>query len=177
MQRGQCLPEVHMLWIDIGDDADLGGELQEGAVGFVGLDHHPLAFANARVGSPVIDDAAGNHRWVEPAAFQQAGDQRGGRRLAVGAGDGDGGARPHQLGQHLGAADDGDAALLGGFEFRIACFHCGRDDESGGAVDIGRVMVFPLPARLGRKCHGGNRELVPDVRFCRLLDGKNLRNP
>ena len=130
-----------MLWVDIGDDAYLGGELQEGAVRLVGLDHHPLAPADTRIGAPVIDDAAGNHGGVEPAAFEQAGDQRCGRGLAVGAGDGDGGAWAHQLGQHLGAADDGDAALLGGFEFRIAGLHRGRDHESGRAVDIGRVVA------------------------------------
>ena len=59
------LPIVHVLGIDIGDDADLGGKLQEGAVGFVGLDHHPLALADAGVGAPVIDDAAGDHGRVE----------------------------------------------------------------------------------------------------------------
>src|SRR4029079_15343680 len=47
----------------------------------------------------------------------------------------------HQLGEHLGAADDGNAALLGGFEFRIAGFHRARDHERGGAVEIGWVMA------------------------------------
>ena len=75
------------------------------------------------------------------AAFEQVGDQRGGGGLAVGAGDGHGGARAHQLGQHLGAADDGKAALLGRFEFRIAGLHRGGDDEMARAVEVGRVVA------------------------------------
>ena len=75
------------------------------------------------------------------AAFEQIGDQRGGGGLAVGAGDRHGGAGAHQLGQHLGAADDGNAALLGRLEFGIAGLHRAGDDEMGRAVDIGGVVA------------------------------------
>src|ERR1700733_2157600 len=52
------LEVVEMLGIDIGDDRNVGGKFQEGAVGFVGLDHHPVAGAQARIGAIGIDDAA-----------------------------------------------------------------------------------------------------------------------
>src|SRR5256885_4261252 len=34
---------IEMLRIDIGDDGDVGRQLQEGAVALVGLHHHPVA--------------------------------------------------------------------------------------------------------------------------------------
>ena len=95
---------VEVLGVDVGDDGDVGGQLQEGAVAFVGLDHHPVALAEPRVGAVGVDDAAVDHGRIEPAGVQQRGDQRGGGGLAVRAGDGDGELQPHQFGQHLGAA-------------------------------------------------------------------------
>ena len=59
------LEVVEMLGVDVGDDADLGRDLDEGAVGFVGLHDHPRAFAAPRVGAPVVDDAAGDDGRVE----------------------------------------------------------------------------------------------------------------
>jgi hypothetical protein len=79
------------------------------------------------------------------------GDQRGGRGLAVGAGDGDGGARAHQLGQHLGAADDRNATLSRGLKFGIAGLNRTRDDEKGSAVDIGGVVTDQAGDALGAK--------------------------
>jgi hypothetical protein len=58
---------VEMLGIDIGDDGDVGRQFQEGAVGFVGLDHHPLALAHAGIGAVGIDDAAIDDGRIEPA--------------------------------------------------------------------------------------------------------------
>ena len=48
--------------------------------------------------------------------------------------------RPHQLGQHLGAADDGDAALLGSLEFGVARLNRAGDHHVGDAVEVGGVM-------------------------------------
>ncbi len=45
------LEMVEMLGIDVGDDRDIGRKLEEGAVRFVGFDHHELARAHARVGA------------------------------------------------------------------------------------------------------------------------------
>ena len=97
---------VEMLGIDVGDDGDVGRQLQEGAVALVGLHHHPLALAHAGIGAVGVDDAAIDDGRIEPAGVEQRRDHRGGRRLAMRAADGDGLAEAHQLGQHLGAAHD-----------------------------------------------------------------------
>ena len=104
LHRVEGLEVIEMLGIDIGDDGDVGRQLQEGAVGFVGLHHHPVAGAEPRVGAVGVDDAAVDHGRIEVAGVEQRRDQRGGRGLAVGAGDGDAAFQPHQFGQHLGAA-------------------------------------------------------------------------
>ena len=98
------LEVIEMLGIDIGDDGDVGRQLEESAVGFVGLDHHPLAGAEPRIGAVGVDDAAVDHGRIEAAGVEQRRHHRGRRGLAVGAGDGDAAFQPHQLGQHLGAA-------------------------------------------------------------------------
>ena len=141
MQRVERRPIIHVLGVDIGDHADLGRELQERTVGLVGLDHHPFALADAGIGAPGIDDAAGDHGGVEIGRLQQIGDQRGGGGLAVGAGDRHGGARAHQLGQHLGAANDGKATLLGRFEFGIAGLDRAGDDEMARAFDVVGIVA------------------------------------
>ena len=80
-----------MIGIGIGHHRDGGGQAQEGAVAFVGLHHHPFAGAQPRIGAIGIDDAAIDDGGIQPAGIQQRRDQRRGRGLAVGAGDGDAG--------------------------------------------------------------------------------------
>ena len=109
LDRVEGLEVVEMLGIDVGDDRDVGGQLQERAVALVGLDHHPVAGAEPGIGAIGVDDAAIDHGRIEPGGVEQRRDQRGRRGLAVGAGDRDALLEPHQLGQHLGAADDGNA--------------------------------------------------------------------
>ena len=109
LHRLEGLEVVEMLGVDVGDDGDVGRQLQEGAVGLVGLDHHPVAGAEPRIGAVGVDDAAVDDGRIEAAGIEQRGDQRGGRGLAVRAGDRDAALQPHQLGQHLGAAHDRQA--------------------------------------------------------------------
>jgi hypothetical protein len=45
-----------MLGVDIGDDGDGRGQAVEGAVRFVGLDHHPVALPHPRIGAVGMDD-------------------------------------------------------------------------------------------------------------------------
>ena len=42
-QRVERAVMVEVLRVDVGDDDDVGGKLDEGAVGLVGLHHHPVA--------------------------------------------------------------------------------------------------------------------------------------
>ena len=62
---------VEVLGIDIGDDGDVGRQLEEGAVGFVGLHHHPVAGAEPRVGAVGVDDAAVDHGRIETFRLDQ----------------------------------------------------------------------------------------------------------
>ena len=83
----ECAVIVEMLGIDIGDNGDVGRQLDEGAVGLVGLDHHPLALADARVRAVGVDDPAVHHRRVEPTRLEQGRDHRGGRGLSMSTGN------------------------------------------------------------------------------------------
>ena len=60
-----------MLGIDVGDDRDVGRQLEESAVGFVGLHHHPVAAAEPRIGAVGVDDAAVDHGRIEAAGVEQ----------------------------------------------------------------------------------------------------------
>ena len=141
LHRVEGLEVVEMLGVDIGDDGDVGRQLEEGAVGFVGLDHHPVAFAEPRIGAVGVDDAAVDHGRIEAAGVEQGGDQRGRGGLAVRAGDGDAALQPHQLGQHLGAAHHRQALRARGGELRIVALDRRGDDDDLGAVEVRGVMA------------------------------------
>ncbi len=127
---------VEVLRVDIGDHGDLGRQLQERAVAFVGLHDHPFALAHARIGAVGVDDAAIDDGRVEPARLEQGGDHRGGGRLAVGAGDGDGLAEAHQLGQHLGAPHGRQQPLARRDQFGIVLLDRGGNDHHLGIAEI-----------------------------------------
>ena len=127
---------VEMLGVDIGDDGDIGRELQEGAVGFVRLHHHPLAVAHAGIGAVGVDDAAVDDRRIEAARIEQRRDERGRRGLAVGAGHRDAGLEAHELGQHLGAAHDRQALLAGDDQFRVVALDGGGDHHDLGILHV-----------------------------------------
>ena len=69
-QRVEGAVVVEMLGIDVGDDGDGRRQAQERAVRFVGLHHHPVAAADAGVGAVGVDDAAVDHRRIEPAGIE-----------------------------------------------------------------------------------------------------------
>jgi len=83
VQGFQRLPEIHMLGVDIGDDADAGRQRNEGAIGFVRLDNHPLALTDPGVGAPIGDDAARDDRRVLARILQKFGDDRRGGGFAM----------------------------------------------------------------------------------------------
>ena len=132
-QRVEGAVVVEMLGIDVGDDGDDGRQAQEGAVRFVGLDHHPVAAAQPGVGAVGVDDAAVDDRGIEPAGIEHGGDHRGRRRLAVGAADRDRPFQAHQLAQHLGAAHHRQQARAGGQHLGIVLLDRARHDHDLGA--------------------------------------------
>ncbi len=130
-----------MFGIDIGDHRDGPVEPQEAAIAFIRFDHPPVALAEPGIGAIAVDDAAVDHRRIEPAGIEQCSDHRGRRGLAVGAGDRDRFLHPHQLGEHFGAAHPRQAALGGGGEFGIVIADGSRADHDRGIAEIGRVMA------------------------------------
>ena len=132
---------VEMLGIDVGDDRDGAVEPQEGTVGLIGLDHHPLALALARVRAVAVDDPAVDHGRIDPAGVEQRGDHRGRRRLAVGAGDRDAGLEAHQFGEHFGAAHHRNPALQREIDLGIAALDRGRGHDDRGVAEILRAMT------------------------------------
>ena len=137
LHRVEGLEVIEMLRVDIGDDGDVGRQLQEGAVGLVGLHHHPVAGAEPRIGAVGVDDAAVDHGRIEPAGIDQCGNQRGGRGLAVGAADRDAAFEPHQLGQHLGAAHHRQALGARRHELRVIALDRGRHHHHLGVAERG----------------------------------------
>ena len=97
---------------------DLGVELEQRAVGLVGLDHDPLAAPPAGVRSGGAQLAADDVGRVEPAAAQRVDDHRRGRRLAVGPGDGQAAAQRGDLGEQVGAVQLAAAAPPGARDCR-----------------------------------------------------------
>ncbi len=141
LHRLEGLEVVEMLGVHIGDDRDVGRQLQEGAVGFVRLDHHPVAAPEPRIGAVGVDDAAVDDGGIEVAGFQQRRDQRRGGGLAVGAGDRHAALEPHQLRQHLGAAHDRQALRARRHQLGIVALDRGRHHQHVGAVDILRLVA------------------------------------
>ena len=149
LDRVERLEVVEMLGVDIGDDDDVGRQLQEGAVAFVGLHHHPVAGAEPRIGAIGIDDAAVDDGRIEIA--EQRCHHRGRRGLAMGAGNRDAAFQPHQFGQHFGAAHHRNALGARRHQFRIVALDRGRDHDDVGAVDIlGLVADRNLDALLAQ---------------------------
>ena len=85
LDRVESLEVVEVLRVDVGHDGDVGWQLQERAVAFVGLDDHPIAGPEPRVCAIGVDDAAIDDGRVETGRVEQRRHQRGRRRLTMGA--------------------------------------------------------------------------------------------
>src|SRR5208283_395715 len=147
---------IEMFWIDIGDDRDFGGKLKESAIAFVGFDHHPIAAAEPRIGSIRVDDPAVDDGRIEFARFEQRRDKGCRGRLAMRPGDGDTMLQPHEFGEHFRAANDGQALLPRGDEFRVIALDRGRDHDDfrraemlGVMADMNQSALAPQPQDIG----------------------------
>ena len=134
-------PMLHMFGVDIGDNRDGRGQPVEGAVALIGLDHHPLALPHPRVGPIGMDDPAIDHGRVDPSGVKKRRDHGCGRGLPMCPRDGDVGFDPHQLGQHLRPADNGQAHRARRVELRIT-----RLDGAGDHHDLCLFQVLRLLA-------------------------------
>ena len=132
---------VEVLGVHVGDHGDDRRQAQETAVALVGLDHHPVAGAEPRVGAVGVDDAAVDHGGVEMRRLQHRGDQAGGGGLAVRAADRDRPFQPHQFGQHLGPPHHRDQPRARRRDLGIVALHRGGHHDNLRAAEIGRVMA------------------------------------
>ena len=131
---------VEVLGVHRGDHGDGRRELEEGAVGLVGLGHEELALAELGVGAEAVDAAAHHHGGIEPARAEHRGDEGRRRGLAVGARDGDAVLEPHELGEHLRPRDDGDAALARHLHLDVVGGDGGRVHDDVRALDVGGLV-------------------------------------
>ena len=92
-----------MVELGVGEDRNPAVELEQRAVGLVGLDHQPLPRPPAGVRARRAHLAADQVGRIRAAAAQGVDEHARGRRLAVGAGDGDRRPQPGQLGEQVGA--------------------------------------------------------------------------
>ena len=125
-----------MVRLDVRDDGDLGPQLVEGAVVFVRFDDDDVALPVFRVRRDVLQDAADDDGRIEAGVFEDGRDHRGGRGLAMRAGDADAALLVDDRGQQVLAPDDLDALLASRIDFGVRAFDGGGDDDR---VDTGEM--------------------------------------
>ena len=133
---------VHVLAIEVGHDRQDGRELEKRAVALVGFGDQILRPAQPRVRAHGIDASADHDGGIEAAGAKHAGHHRGGRGLAVHAGDGDAVLEAHQFGQHFGALDDGNFARARFQHFGIGGIDRGTGHHHRGPLDMGGLVAF-----------------------------------
>ncbi len=106
----------------------------------VGVGDQNVAVAQARVGAKRVDLAADDDRWVQSCGAQHGRDKRRCRGFSVRSGDRDAVLQAHQLGEHLGALDDGDVARARFEELGVVAGDGARDDQHVGVADVARAM-------------------------------------
>ena len=148
LDRIESLEMIEMFGIDIGDDRDIGRQFEEGSVAFVGLDHHPVAGAEPRIGPIGIDDAAVDDGRIEAAGLEQGRDERGRRGLAVRPGNRHALLETHQFGEHFRAADDRQALFARRDEFRIVALDRRRHHDDFGFSEMAGIMTDEDPRPL-----------------------------
>ncbi len=118
------------------------------------------------VGAERVDAAADNDRGIEAAGGENAGHHRGGGGLAVHAGDGDAVFEAHQLGQHLGALDDGNLAGVGFDHFGIVAVTAELVTTTVAPAMLAGVVAFvdgcaQLGQAVGDRRRGADRSRRP----------------
>ena len=132
---------IEVLGVDIGDDGAGGPQPQEGAIRLVGLHDHPVPLPHLGVGTIGIDDPAVDHGGIQAAGVQQGSDHGGGGGFPVGPADRHRELQAHELCQHLGAADQGQAAAAGLDQLGVIGLDRRRIDHGGGGPQIAGLLA------------------------------------
>lgn len=133
---------IHVLAIQVCNDAQHGGEFQKGAVALVGFDDEVLRVSEPCIRAERVDTTADHNCWIKAAAGKYGGDHAGGRGLAVHAGDGYAVFQPHELGEHFGALDYGDFALASFENLRVCSADGGAGDDDVRCGSVGGGMAL-----------------------------------
>ena len=157
---------VHVVGLDVGDDDDVGVEIEKRAVGFVGLADEELPVAVTAVCVVALHDAADQEAGVEPHAVEHGGAHRGRRRLAMGAGDREGGVAGSQSGKHLRAGPYGNTQLAGANQLRIRL-----GNRRGDHDHVGLDLVDGLGLMPDEDLHAGTGELADIARRLQVRTG------
>ena len=167
---------LEMIGFHVRDDGDLWTQLMEAAVIFVGFDDNEVAFAALGIRRDVAQHPADDDGRIEPRFFQDHGNHRGGRGLAVGAGYADGPFAIDQFAQHFLALDDRYAALLCGLHLDVATFDRRSDDDHVHALKVrGVVSDRDVDAAAGQKI-GRRRRFQVAARYHHAPVGEDLSN-
>ena len=137
----QVRPEVEVLAVDRRDHRPGRRQREEAPVALVGLGHEKFTLAEPRVRTEGVEPPADDRGRVEVGRGEDRGDERGGRRLAVRARDGDAVLHAHQLGEHLRPGDHRDLQAVGLEHLGVVRAHRGGDDDDLGVLDVGRVVT------------------------------------
>ena len=158
-ERGELLVDlvevavvVEVVGLDVRHQHGARRQMHERLVALVCLHHVMGARSRVRVRAVGAHDAAYEERRILPHAVQHAGQhgRRGG--FAVRAGHRERLERASQIGEHLGAMPDGQAARLGGGEFGVVVEDGGGHDDHGVSLgDVRRIVAdVHLDARLAQ---------------------------
>ena len=123
---------IQVIGFDVGNDHDIGIEIQKGAIGLVGLAYKVLARAVATVGVVTLDDTADQEAGVEAHAIEHGGAHGRRGRLAMGSRNGDRRMAMSQSGEHLCARPNGNAELASADQLGVRLGDSGGDNHHVG---------------------------------------------
>ena len=83
-----------------------------------------------------LTEATDDDSGVELCRTEDGGSEGRGGGFAMRTRHGNAGAQAHEFGQHLGAGDDGDAAFVGGHDFRVGIGNSGRAHHDLGVAEV-----------------------------------------
>ncbi len=124
MQRRPVAVDIKVVRIHRKDNRNIGAQVQERPVVFIGFHHHPFRLPFHKVGLEIKGDAAEKSRATDPTLPQEVGRQRSRRSLAMRTRDGNRFHTPADDAQHFGPLFDGRALLPEVLQLSMRVRHC-----------------------------------------------------
>ena len=160
LKVGQASVGGVVVELDVGHDGDVAAQLEERAVGLVGLDHGPLPRAPGGVRAGRAQLAADQERRLATGLEQTERDHRGCGGLPVGAAHGDRPLHPRELTEQIAAVEDARARRPGGRQLRVVVGD-GRGDHHLRALGQVRRRRARSRARCRRRAAARHRTTRP----------------